>query len=92
MIRQSKKALTTDFPTRKVVFNTADYAPYILNSTASMLWDFCATARSDGEMTAYLQRTCGITAVAARKDIKIFIKELRKKGLIQTYGQKKRKK
>jgi len=89
MIRQSKKVLTADFPPRKVVFNTATHTPHILNSTASLFWDFCRTPKREDKITAYLRRIYGITAAQAKKDIAKFIKELRKKGIIEIYGRKR---
>lgn len=89
MIRQSKKVLTADFPPRKVVFHAAAYASYILNGTASLLWDFCRTPKSKEEMIAHLRRMYGITAAQAKKDITKFIKELRKKDVIRIYERKR---
>lgn len=89
MIKQSRKVLAADFPPHKVIFHTTDHVPYILNGAASLIWDFCRTPKSEGEIIVYLQRTYGITAATAKKDINMFIRGLRKKGLIQTYGRKR---
>lgn len=89
MIKRSKKVLSADFPPKKVVFHTEACTSYILNSTASLIWDFCKAPKGENEIIAYLGRTYGITTAQARKDITKFVKELRKKNIIETYGQKK---
>ena len=88
MIRRSKKVLTADFLPKKVIFNTETYAPHLLNSAASLIWDFCETPKDEGEVMEYLRRTYGISASRAKKDITKFIKELRRKGIIEIYERK----
>lgn len=89
MIKQSKEVLTADFPPRKVIFHTAAHAPYILNGTASLIWDFCKTPKDENEIITYLRRTYGITATQAKRDTMKFIKELKKKDIIETHGRKR---
>ena len=77
-----------DFFSGKVVFHAVAYAPYILNDTASGIWDFCKTPKDTGKIVKYLCKRYGIKVSRAREDIKKFVKELKKRGLIQSYERK----
>lgn len=81
--------VATDFPEGKVIFNTATYVPYILNATAAEIWDFCKTGRSEKEIIKYLCSVYSIDTEVARRDVSRLAKELKRKGLIETYVRKK---
>ena len=69
VIKRAPGILTSDFPSGKVVFNTATRLPYILNGTASEIWDLCARPRRAERLARYLRGRYGINAAKAEKDI-----------------------
>ena len=82
MIKRASGILTADFPRAKVVFNTATRMPYILNGTASEIWDLCERPKSAKWLIKYLRRGYGVNAGRAKRDVAGFIKELRGRGLL----------
>jgi len=82
-IARSKKVLTADFPQAKVVFNTATRRPYVLNGTASVVWDFCKRPRGVESIVAYLGRRYDVTTARARRDVKGLLDTMRKAGIMR---------
>ena len=85
LVERSKKVLTADFSSAKVAFDTRTRVPYILNNTASQVWELCRTPKNTGELARRLTAEYGISAPNARRDIKRIVMELKKRGLVKTY-------
>ncbi len=85
LITRSKKTLAADFPSAKakVIFHTASYRPYILNESASAIWDFCETPRDVRSIVAFLREKYGVSATRARRDVKRFLDKTRKARIIR---------
>jgi hypothetical protein len=83
MIKRAPGVLTADFPSAKVVFNTATHMPYVLNSTASELWGFCKRPKSVESVVKYLRGRYGLDAGRAKRDVCGFIKELKARELLK---------
>ena len=88
VIKRSQKVLTSDFPPRKVVFNTATRVPYILNGTGSEIWDLCDRPRSLDELVDHLFQKHGVDTKSAASDVNAFVKELKKRGLLDEVKSK----
>ena len=82
VIKRAPGILTADFPKAKVVFDTAAHIPYVLNGTASELWDLCERPKSAEGLVKYLRRRYGLDAGRAKKDVAGFVSELKRRGLI----------
>ena len=86
-VKQSKKVLVAEFTSGKVVFDMEAYRPYILNGTASVIWDYCRRRRSKKDIAEYLGRRYDAGTSAIRRDVNRFVRELKKKGLFDTHGR-----
>ncbi len=82
-IERSKDVLTADFPPNKVVFNTTTHKSYVLNDTASAVWDFCKGRKSIDDIIRHLVREYGIGMPVAKNDAARFVKDLEKRKLIK---------
>ena len=82
VIKRAPGILTADFPPAKVVFNTATHMPYVLNGTASEIWDLCTRPRCAKGLEKYLCDRYGLNAAEAKKDIGKLINEFQERGLI----------
>jgi len=80
-IRQSKETRSVDFPNSLVVFSLKSYRSYILNNTASEVWNFCKGLRDSDEIVKFLSKRYNISISKARRDINRLIADLKKKGL-----------
>jgi len=83
VIKRAPGVLTADFPQAKVVFNTATRMPYILNGTASEIWDLCKKPRCAKGLARYLRDRYGVNAAEAKEDIDRLINELKERGLLK---------
>ena len=92
VIKKAPGILTSDFSSAKVVFNTKTRLPYILNSTASEIWDLCEERTRSDEIIARITRKYGMNAEGAAADVKKFIKELEERGLLVRDGLKSKAK
>ena len=84
VIKRAPGILTADFPPAKVVFNTVTRLPYILNGTASEIWDLCDKPRQVDEIVKRLFQKHDIDASRAASDVKSFVKKLKKRGLLKS--------
>ena len=84
VIKRAPGILTADFPPAKVVFNTATRMPYVLNGTASQIWDLCGKPKRMDRIAKHLSKEHDISAKRAASDVKSFVKELEKRGLIKS--------
>jgi hypothetical protein len=84
IIRRSKEVLVADFPQSKVILNLETYIPYILNHTASELWDFLKKPKGINKIVAFLQERYKINIMQAKKDSQNFIQDLERIGLIKS--------
>ena len=82
VIKRAPGILTADFPPAKVVFNTATHMPYILNGTASEIWDLCGKPRRMDEIVKRIFQKHDIGVKKAASDVRSFVKELKKRGLL----------
>ncbi len=82
MIKRAPGILTANFPSARVVFNTATRMPYILNGTASEIWDLCGKPRQMDKIVKQIFQKHDIGAKRAASDVKSFVRELKKRGLL----------
>ncbi len=83
MIKRAPGILTADFTQAKVVFNTATRMPYILNGTASEIWNLCDKPMQVDKIVEHLFQKHDIDAKKAAADVKSFVEELKKRGLLK---------
>ena len=72
-----------DFNGKKVILNLGTYMPYILNYTASEVWDFCRRPRNTKDIAAFLSKRYNVSMPVLKKDVRILIKDLKAGGLIE---------
>jgi hypothetical protein len=87
-IKRSKEVLIADFKGSKVIFNLETYIPHTLNSTASLIWDFLKRPKEINQIAHLLKKSYNLDKDKAKKDAGIFIKELKKRGLVCRQRQK----
>ena len=80
--------MAADFPEAKVLLHTATYRPYILNESAAAIWDFCKTPKDIDSVVKYLNRTYGVKAARAKRDVERAVSSMRKKKVIKVYERK----
>ena len=90
IIERSKDVVAADFPSGKVIFNTVSYRPYILNKTASAVWDYCKAPRNIESVVRYLSREFAVQPARAEKDVKALVDGMRKRKVIRLYERKDR--
>jgi hypothetical protein len=81
-VRQSKQVLVADFKDGKVILDLDTHLPYILNKTASEVWDFCSIPRGIEELVYFFSNKYKIRIDRARKDLGNIIVDFRKRGLV----------
>jgi len=66
-----------------VLFNAATCRPYILNGTASAIWDLCRRPRDTAAIVRHLREGYGVSAARAGRDVKKFLAKMRRAGIMR---------
>ena len=89
IIKRSNDVSAADFPKGKVIFHTRTHTPYILNGTASAIWDFCETPKGVINVIEYIKRTYGVKDARAKRDVEAFVSEMKKRNVIRLIWTKR---
>ncbi len=81
-VKQPKDVCVVNFPSSLVVFNLKTYRSFLLNKTASLVWNFCKRPRAQNHIYKFLSTKYKIDLSKAKRDIDRFIRQLGKRGLI----------
>jgi hypothetical protein len=81
--RRAPGILEADFQRAKVVFNTETRLPFILNGTASEIWELCEKPKDAKALAGYLHTRYGVGVRKAKKDIENLINEFKERGLLK---------
>ncbi|NOZ64191.1 MAG: signal peptidase I [Caldiserica bacterium] len=83
MVKFSPEVITWDFPGETVLFDLRTNVPYLLNSTAVLIWKGLEQGEDEDRIANSLQEEFRINKKRARSDIARFKKFLQRKGIIQ---------
>jgi hypothetical protein len=87
-IKQSPHVLETSFGEKKVIFSLKSYLTYILNQSASEIWDFCKRPRYINDIRAFLGREYAVSVSKTSEDVNRIVSELKKHGLVEVFREK----
>ncbi|MBM3247914.1 MAG: PqqD family protein [Candidatus Omnitrophica bacterium] len=81
-IKQVEGLLVASFPNSSVIFNCNNRRSYILNYTASLIWDFCKKPRDIAEIACFIHRKYDLVLSKALRDARSFVARLKKRQLL----------